>query len=100
MRKINITEDYQLSKVQDNAVAAFDELKTIYQVLNGVFVTSSISTSDTPVNHTLKRNIVGWIVVRKNAAGDVWESATSNPRPADQIIFRSSSAVNVTLYIF
>lgn len=100
MKTINVSDDYQLSRVQEFAAQEFNSLPTKFPVLNGQYVTASIATSDTSINHTLKRQITGWLVVRKDAQGDVWESSTVNPRPGDQIIFKASSAVNVTLYFF
>lgn len=93
--------NYELSRIQEFTKQSFDELPTKFPLLNGAFVEDvEITSSDTPINHKLSRNITGWAVVRKDAQGDVWESATVNPRPRDQVILKSSATVTVTLYFF
>jgi len=102
LKKIVITDDYQLSKVQDAAVESFSGLPTQFPVINGntVTATAPAATTDFAVNHKLGRAIAGWIVVRKNANANVWESATANPRPTDQVIFQASAKANLTFYFF
>lgn len=99
MKKINVSE-YNLSKVQENAAQAFDDLPKDYPVLNNHTVSATIGTGDSAVNHGLGRKLVGWIVVGKNANATVWESETANPRPSDQIILKATAEVKVTLYFF
>jgi hypothetical protein len=94
------TQEYELAKVQDNIINAVNRLFYDAAIINGNFVTAKLTTSDTAVSHGLRRALKGWIVVRKQGAGDVYESATTNPRPNDQLIFNAGAPVTVTLYFF
>lgn len=104
MKKIVITNDYQLSKVQDAAADAFDKLPTSFPILSSNIVkvasTSIKANTDFSVQHGLARAPNGWIVVRKDAKADVWESGSSNPRPNEQFIYQASAPANLTFYFF
>ncbi len=100
MKKINVSDDYQLSKVQDNVSEALNALPFDYPIIKGNFVQTQINTSDTAVNHKLSKPITGFIVVRRDANALIWESSTQNSRPQDQVILRASASVNVTLFFF
>lgn len=100
LQKIKIADDLQLAKVQDNIFNAFQALPFDFLILNGNFVEATIANVDTPVEHGLKRDLIGWVIVDKNANADVWKSATANPRPQDQIILIATASVAVKIYFF
>lgn len=101
MKKINFTNP-DISKFQDEVGNEFDGLPTKYPLISGQnnLVEVAIGTGDTIVNHGLKRPVQGFLVVRKQAQTDVWESTTSNAQPQNQIILKASVAATVTLYFF
>lgn len=99
MKKIDV-KDFELSKVQDNAVEAFNRLKFDFQVLNGTFKQVTIGVLDTVVEHGLQRQVIGYIPVQLDANSVIYTSSTTNLRPKDQIILRASATVVTTLYIF
>lgn len=94
------TEDFELSRIQDNIDETLRSLSVSSPIVGGVFVTATIGTADTPVNHTLGRAYLGWIVCDKSGVGDVYRSSTTNPRPKDQIILKSTASVTVKLLVF
>ena len=48
-------------------------------IIDGVVIKGiDLGTGDTLVDHKLGRNPIGWIVIRKNEAGEVYESTTAN----------------------
>jgi hypothetical protein len=94
------TENHDLNRVQDEITKAFAELK-LQIGQNGVLLENqSIATADTIINHGLGRKYRGWIVVKKIANVDIWESTSTNHRPELGIILKASSAAVVTLWVF
>lgn len=61
--------------------------------------TPGVANTDFTVTHNLGRPAVGYIVMTKNAACDVYASPTANPNPNTQIILRATVAT-VALTIF
>jgi len=66
-------------------------------LLTGIMLTSGV---DTIVNHTLGRAVKGWIIVDKNATGDVWQSSTTNAIPKSSIILKSNATITVSILFF
>jgi hypothetical protein len=99
LRKINV-DDFQLSKVQDNVDAAFSTLQRDNPFLNGVFVTATIQTFDTAVDHGLQRALNGYIIVGRNANAVIYTSTTNNLRPTDLILLKASATVTANIYFF
>jgi len=52
------------------------------------------------IYHGLGRAFVGWIVVDKDAASDVFKDTTAPDSPTLSIPLQAVSNVNVTLYVF
>ena len=98
-KQIN-TSDQELGRVQDFTREAFANLQKDNQIMGGVYVTATIGTGDTAVTHGLKESLNGWIIVGRNASATIWESATTNPRPKDQIILQASASVRAKIYFF
>lgn len=86
-------------RVQDNVNAAFIPLQASQiingQVLKGVSLTTG---QDNIVNHRLGRELVGYIVIKKNANADVWDSSTLTP--ALTVVLQTSANCTVDLYVF
>lgn len=62
-------------------------------------VTPGAANTDFTVTHNLGRAVVGYIVMTKSAACDVYTSPTANANPTTQFILRAT-ATTVTLTIF
>lgn len=100
LRKIQ-TAEFQLQKIQDNVELALKEIE-IKPFMNGVMISNVrlLAGQDNIVNHGLKIVPIGWAILRKNATGDVWDSATVNPRPELSLILKSSVNLTVSIWIF
>jgi len=68
---------------------------------NWVTVTTpGAPNTDFTVTHNLGRAAVGYIVMTKSAACDVYTSPTANPNPTTQLILRATAAgVNLTVFV-
>lgn len=101
---------YSSVNSNDPEVRAVDQkLLTIFNsiiknpLLNSPVLLTAIMLSsgvDTPINHTLGRAVKGWIIVDKNATGDIWQSTTANPIPTSSIILRSNATMTVSILFF
>jgi hypothetical protein len=94
------TTNADTRRLQDSVSEAFSQLQTKNPILNGVYVEQEIGTGDTEVSHGLQRQPTGFLVVRRDADANVWESGTANGRPSDKLILKATTGVNVTLYVF
>jgi hypothetical protein len=87
------------SLFQRNVQAAFNEVDNI-PILNGCLIENvSLTTTATKISHKLSRPYRGFIVVRKNANVDVWETTDS----VDNSLFLpldASGTVTVSLWVF
>ena len=99
-KKIN-TLDPELVKVQGN-IQEYLRGITTNPLLDGVRVTGiSLSASGTtPVEHTLGREPLGWILIRKRGTADVWDSQDTNALPSRTLALNCSVNVEVDLWIF
>lgn len=92
------TNNADLNRVQDNIVLFTTPITNI-SILDGALVEDvSLSTSETKVNHTLQRKPIGWIIVKKDAAQDVYESGSTNQ---DRFLsLTATGTVTVSLWVF
>jgi hypothetical protein len=96
-RRINTT-DQILMRLQDAIGESLASLLSV-PLLSQVTVSVSLSTSPTAVAHGLGRPVQGWLVVRKNAAADVYEGDVSIA-PNKTINLVASASVDVTILFF
>lgn len=86
-------------RVQDNVNSAFIPLQSAQiingQVLKGILLTTG---QDNPVSHKLGRELVGYIVIKKNANADVWDSTSATPTLT--VVLQTSANCTVDLYVF
>lgn len=66
-------------------------------VVKGIMLNSGV---DTIVNHGLGRAVTGWIIIDKNASGDVYQSTTTNTIPTASIILKATATVTVSILFF
>ncbi len=92
------TSSNDLNRVQDN-IAVFANPITQLLLLDGVLIEDvDLTTSETKINHTLNRKPNGWIIVKKDAAQDVYESGSTVP---DRFLSLTASGnVTVSLWVF
>jgi hypothetical protein len=89
-----------LNRVQDSIQKAFNPLAQ-NALLDGVLLTSvALKSGSNTINHTLGRNLSGWVVVRQRASASFYDTQDSNSLPALTLNLTSSANVTVDLYVF
>lgn len=93
------SDDYELMRVQDNVNAALIPIQNA-QILDGQVLKniSLITGQPNIISHKLNRNIVGYIVIRKDSNADVWDASSSTPSLT--ILLYTDSNCKVDLYVF
>ena len=103
--KVFKPQDQEFNRLQDSIEQAVNPVIDS-RIVDGVYIKEvDLSTADTFVEHKLGRAPLGFIVVRKFAAGDVFESLTDSSgdnydRKKFINIKASTSLSNVYLWIF
>jgi len=99
--KQTYTDDDVLGRIQSNTSEVLSQIKRQNPILDGSYIKGvSVSTSDTRVEHLLKRPFQGFIVTKLNSAAIVYESPSQNLIPDKVIILRASTTSTIDLYIF
>jgi hypothetical protein len=99
-KKIN-TDNYELQKVQDSVVSAFQTLGMNYMINGELLKDITLQSGvDNQVQHKLSRVPNGFFIVDKNAAADVWQSTTANKIKDRILLLRSSATVTINLWVF
>lgn len=72
------------------------------QIIDGQLLKDvSIPTgSVVKVPHTLSRKVTGYIVIKKNANAQIWDSEASNTLPTKFLNLNSSANVVISLWVF
>ena len=92
------TKNQELDRVQDN-IQTFSEVLTKIPFLDGVLLEDVIlTTTEKLINHTLGRKPLGWIIVKKNAAQDIYESGTT--LQTRFLSLTAAGTVTVNLWVF
>lgn len=88
--------DEDVAKLQDRLQEFFAQFIG-NPLLNGVLLTNvSLSSTATNVEHKLGRPHLGWIIVRKDANADIWESDTTK----SFVKLTADANVTVDLWVF
>jgi hypothetical protein len=84
---------------QDAVAQIFNQILK-KQIIDGVILEDLTITSGTPlsIDHGLNTLIRGWIVIRKNASSNIYESASDTPTKT--LILNASSNVTISLWVF
>lgn len=87
-----------VSKLQERLQEFFAPL-IANPMLDGTMLTNvAIGTSPTKVEHKLRREIQGWVVVRNNTNCTIWEP--SRELSGAFVTLQSSSATTIDLWVF
>ena len=66
-------------------------------IIDGVLIKNiDVGTTDTVINHKLGREPLGWIIVRKNEAGEIYESTTVNNNRDKFLLLKASTGAPST----
>jgi hypothetical protein len=95
------TGDEVLERIQSNIDGAFQRLLQVFPIVNGRLIRDvPLSTTATGVAHGLGRSPAGWIVVGKDAAEDVFMSASDNIVAERTLPLTATGTVTVSLWVF
>ena len=98
-QRIN-TEDYELGTIQGNVGKTLD-LLTTGPLAGGVLLEGVVLINgDTNVKHKLGREPLGYVVVRRNGAADIYDKTVAKNLKEIILKLNSSAAITVSLYIF
>lgn len=84
-----------INTVQQNTDNALNALKSV-TILNGVQYDDLAVNTTLIFNHKLGRKPNGYLVVRKSANTNIWNTTLT----ADSITLNSSAAVTISIYIY
>jgi hypothetical protein len=95
------TDDPLQQRLQDSIANSFNAFETLPQ-LDSVLVENItlFAGGDNQVNHNLKRKLIGWQIIRQNAAAIVYESDTTNTQPSSVIILKTTIDCTVSFIFF
>jgi len=87
-----------ITQVNPFTIANGDKITFQYSAPVTAFTTGN--NADKIVDHGLRRVPKGFVVIKQNAAGAVYVSPTTNPRPDLQVILRATSAMTASIWVF
>lgn len=99
-RKVQLKpESYELKNVQDSIAQIFNQIIP-KQIIDGLLLENITVVGGTPltINHGLGIGPRGWILAKKNAQADVWQ--TVSPTPNVTMILNASATVTISLWVF
>lgn len=91
---------YILDTVQANVSQVVNKMNKIGLTDTTLVSDVEVSTRDTVVNTNLGREALGWMIVGKNSAVDVYESSSKNPAPSSTMIFKATASATVSFLFF
>lgn len=97
-RKVQAKTD-DVKHLQDAVAQVFNQVLK-KQIIDGAFIVDITITSGAPyvLSHGLGINPRGWIIVKKNAEADVWQSDSDTPTAT--MILNASADVTISLWVF
>jgi hypothetical protein len=89
-------QNQSVTQTQSNVNTALKQIANS-AIIDGVLIKGvNVGTADTIVNHKLGREPLGWIVIKKNEAGEIYESSTVNKNRDKFLILKGSTATTDT----
>lgn len=88
-----------IAHLQDSISTVIDAFSS-KQIIDGTLIENITLTISTPltINHGLGYAPRGWIVCKKNAGADVWETASTIP--SKTLILNASATVTISIWVF
>jgi len=99
LKKIR-SNDADLMRVQDAIAEVLEPLTKAFMLDARILRDVAIGTSPTAVDHGLGREPLGWMLVDKTAAADVWRSTTTSIAPKKLLMLVASAPITATLIVF
>lgn len=98
--KVQITDLGAVERALDAVEKSLGSVAAV-PVLNGNVVEVTFDASGSQrLEHKLGRKLIGWQVIGKNAAADIWDSQATELKPELFLTLNASGAVTVKLWVF
>lgn len=94
------TENREVNQLQNNIGLAVDPVLQ-NKIVDGSLVQNVVlATGSNVVNHLLGRNLIGWIITRRNGVATVYDTQSTNPIPNKTLLLTASAGLTVDIYCF
>ncbi len=94
------TGDRTVNQLQDNIAASLQPF-LLNPLLNGSFLNDVVLvTGSNTINHKLGRNLVGWMITRRNGVATVYDTQSTNALPDKTLLLTASAGLTCTIYVF
>jgi hypothetical protein len=95
------TDDRDIMALQANMRDFANDI-TALNILNYVLIRdiNLVTGQINKINHKLNRNIIGYYVVRKNVAADIWDEQNQNNLPKSTLDLQTNADCKISLIIF
>ena len=99
-RKIRAKE-FELNQVQDSIEQTFKSVLSV-PLLNGVLIRSINLTSGTTnrIEHKLGRNLIGYLVLRKDAPATIYDTKSSAVSDKDFLLLSTTQNTTIDIWVF
>lgn len=94
------TQNYELSRVQDNVANAFAQVLGNPLTSGQVVGPFTLAVGSNTVSHGLGRPLTGWIQIRSSAATSLYDAQKSNTNSGQTLLLNSSAISTVSLFVF
>jgi hypothetical protein len=94
------TNNRDLSLIQDYITSALTDLQQLPLSDSTILANVSLAVGLNTINHTLARRLIGWVIVRKRAATDIYDTQDNNPMPQKTLLLNSSAVSTVDILVF
>lgn len=95
------TDDPLQQRLQDAIALSFSQFEKLPQLDSVIIEDIDLTIAvDNQVQHSLQRRVIGWQIIRINAAATVYESPTVNTLPSSTIILRTTANCKVSILFF
>jgi hypothetical protein len=91
-------KDKDVQQMQEAVVNKINQI-TSFDPLSGIILKDqTLASGNNDVPHKLKRKCQGWIITKKDAAADIYQSESSDDTKFLRLV--SSGAVTVDIWVF
>lgn len=97
--KLNV-DDRKLSQIQDNLSDAINPLLRLPLSDSNFLEDIDLVVGSNKINHGLGRELLGWLVVRRDTDDSIYDTQVSNPTPQLTLVLVSSGSVTVSMVVF
>lgn len=100
-RTLEKTKEQNALVVQDNVERAINPLLR-NPIIDGVLVRgiALLAANETAVSHMLGRDLIGFVITRRNANAVVYEATTANTQRDKVVLLKTSADCTADIYFF